>query len=98
MNTKKLLVAALAAVALSGCYKTNLSGFGSEGGPGAEVKVYNHTLIAGLIPLGDVDINKACGDKGVWAVSTRMNLLTLLAQSFTFSIYSPQVAKITCKS
>ncbi len=92
------LVLFCAMLALSGCYKTNLTNFGAGGGPGTEVKVWNHAVLAGLIPLSDVEVKEHCGDKGVWAVSTRVNGWQVLLGSLTMQIYSPTTARITCKS
>ena len=82
---------------LGGCYKTNLSNFAAKGSPGPEVKVWSHALIAGLIPLTEIDARGACGDRGVWAVSTRVNVWNALLASLTGGIYTPTTAKITCK-
>jgi hypothetical protein len=96
MSVRNVLAAA-GLVLLSSCYKNDLVGLSDGGGPGTEVRKYNHTLLLGLIPLSEIDLKAACGDKGVWAVSTRLNALSLVANAFTFGLYTPTVAKITCK-
>ncbi|MEM6926387.1 MAG: hypothetical protein AAF602_05635 [Myxococcota bacterium] len=48
----------------AGCYKTELVNFDPEGSPGREVRVWTHSVIAGLIPLSEVDIQKECGKNG----------------------------------
>ncbi len=87
----------VAAVALSGCYKTKLTNVNPGGSPGAEVKVWSHALILGLIPLSEIDVGSKCGDKGVWKVDTKVGFVSLLASNFTFGIYSPTNVVITCK-
>jgi hypothetical protein len=87
----------VAAVALSGCYKTKLTNVSPGGSPGAEVKVWSHALLAGLIPLSEIDVGSKCGDKGVWKVDTKVGFLSLLAAGITSSIYSPTNVVITCK-
>ncbi|MBX2802981.1 MAG: Bor family protein [Myxococcales bacterium] len=94
MVRSMLLVSILA---MAGCYKTNLANFSNEGSPGNTVVVWSHSLLYGLIPLSEVDVNSKCGDNGAWAVSTRQNLWNLLLTGITSGIYSPTVAKITCK-
>lgn len=93
----RVLRCLLASTLLAGCYKTNLNNFSSGGGPGREVRIYSHTLILGLIPLTEIDVQKQCGSQGVWAVSTRASFLTLVASGFTSGIYLPMQAVITCK-
>ena len=81
----------------AGCYKTNLKNFAAEGGPGREVRVWSHSVIAGLIPLSEVDVRSACGEKGAWSVSTRQNVWNLLLTGITGAIYTPTTALITCR-
>ncbi len=87
----------LAPLALVGCYKTELTNFTSEGSPGKEVRVWSHSVIVGLIPLTDVDVRKECGAKGAYSISTRQNFWNVLLAGVTSGIYTPTIAKITCK-
>lgn len=83
---------------LVACYKTPLVNFsGGQGSPGQVVKVWNSSLILGLVPLSEVDVRAACGDKGVWSVTTQMSFVNLLLNGITGGIYSPTTAKITCR-
>ena len=68
-----LLVAPL--FLLVGCFKTEMVNFSAKGTPGPEVKIWSHSLIAGLIPLTEVDTRAACGNRGIWAVSVRPEFL-----------------------
>ena len=95
---RRLAFVLVSLMALSGCYKTNLVSFGDTGSPGDVKRVWSHALLVGLIPLSEVDVKGACGDKGVWAVSTRVNGWQLIISSLTSAIYTPSTAKITCKS
>ena len=52
---KKILIIG-AMLALSGCYKTSLVNFPDAGSPGAEVTVWQHNLILGLVPLTEVPV------------------------------------------
>jgi len=93
---KKLIVLSFILL-LAGCYKVRIENLSPGGGPGSEQKEYTHTLIGGLIPLGTVDASRLCGDKGVWNVATRMNGVSFIASFFTFGIYVPMQAVVTCK-
>ncbi|MBM4389951.1 MAG: Bor family protein [Deltaproteobacteria bacterium] len=87
---------ALAAfLGLSGCYKATVTFEG--GSPGAEQRVKVHALIAGLVSLNDIDANKVCGDKGVWSVSSRHNVIDMLLGMLTSGIYTPVTVLVTCK-
>ena len=90
-------LAVVCSVSLMGCYKTNLVNFPDSGSPGTEVKVWQHNLLVGLVPLTDVDVAKACGSKGVYSVTTQMSFVQLLLSGFTSAIYAPTTAKITCR-
>jgi hypothetical protein len=83
-------------IALPGCYKASVGGLQPNGSPGNERVLYAHTLIAGLIPLNEVDVSRTCGAKGVWSVSSRMNLVTMIASSFTGGLYVPMAVRVTC--
>jgi hypothetical protein len=94
---KALLIGAFFAV--NGCYKTNIENFSdTTGSPGVVNREWQHSLLSGLIPLSEADARATCGDKGVWAISTRANGWNLLVAGLTFGIYSPTTAKITCRS
>jgi len=82
---------------LAGCYKTNMVNISDGGSPGREVKVWSHAVILGLIPITEVDVRQACGEQGAYAISTRQNFWNLLLASVTSGIYTPTVAKITCR-
>lgn len=82
----------------AGCLKTNMYNFSSDGGPGQVVIVWQHSVILGIIPLGEIDVARACGDNGVWSVSTRQNVINAILSGLTSGIYTPTVARITCKS
>ena len=84
-------------LALSGCYKTNLVNLSADGSPGEVTRVWSHAFLYGLVPATEVDLSNACGDKGVWAVSTRVNGWQVLLGGITYGIYAPSTAKITCK-
>ncbi|MEN0067539.1 MAG: hypothetical protein AAGA48_35735 [Myxococcota bacterium] len=86
----------LAPLALTACYKTEITNFSPESTPGKEVRVWSHAVIVGLIPLTEVDVRKECGPKGAHHVSTRQNFWNLLLAGLTSGIYTPTVAKITC--
>lgn len=92
---KKLMLGA--ALMLGGCYKTNLVNFPDAGSRGAEVVVWQHNLLVGLIPLTDVDVQQACGDNGVFAIETRQSFVQVLLTGLTSSIYAPTSAIIVCK-
>jgi hypothetical protein len=94
---KRLAILTLGIGLLTGCYKTNLTNVTDSGSPGEVTRVWSHSLLVGLIPLSEVDLQQACGDKGVWAVSTRVNGWQVLISSFTSGIYTPSTAKITCR-
>jgi hypothetical protein len=99
MKKSLLLLLSLGAMAaLGGCYKTTLTGFSPDGGPGTQVKSYAHTAVWGLVPLNDVNVAKDCGDKGVWMVTSKANIVSLLAANITFGLYIPMVAEVTCKA
>ena len=68
---KPLLIGAFFAV--NGCFKTNIENFSDTGGPGRVERVWQHSLLLGLVPMGEADARATCGDQGVWAVSTRAN-------------------------
>ena len=54
-------------------------------------------MLAGLIPLSEIDVRTACGEKGAFSVSTRQNVWNLLLAGVTGGIYTPTVARIVCK-
>lgn len=81
----------------TGCYKTNVGNFAPKATQGETVRVWSHSIIAGLIPLTEVDVRKACNGKGAYAVKTRQNFWNLLLTGITGGIYTPTVAKITCR-
>ena len=93
---KKILCLA-AMLALSACYKTTMTGFSPDGGPGTTVKSYAHTAIWGLVPINELDVQSMCGDKGVWTITSKANILTLIASNVTVGLYVPMVAEVTCK-
>ena len=82
---------------IGGCYKTNLVDLQDGGSPGNVERVWSHSLILGLIPITEVDVTRACGEKGAYAISTRQNFWNLLLAGVTSGIYTPTVAKITCR-
>jgi len=82
---------------LSGCYKANISNFTDGGSPGKTTRVYAHTFIFGIVTLNEIDAKKICGDKGVWSVSSRVNLLSMVASGLLAGIYVPMAVQVTCK-
>ena len=84
-------------IALSSCYKANISGFSDRGSPGRTEKVLVHGVIEGLIPLTEVDAKKVCGDKGVWSIQTKMGIVPLIATALTLGVYSPMNVVVTCR-
>lgn len=92
---KLLLIAPL--LLLVGCYKTELRNFSNNAGaPGTEVKVWSSAVLWGLVPLTEIDVRSYCGDKGVYAVSTRQSVVNVILNGLTGGIYSPTTAVITC--
>ena len=87
----------LAALGLGGCYKTTVSQISPGGKPGVEVKLWNHALINGLIPLKEVSVKEACGDAGIWKVETRLGAGGVAATYVTLGIYTPTTVVVTCK-
>ena len=86
----------LAALLLTGCYKVtvNLDGGGS---PGVERRVTVHGLVGGLISLNEIDAANICGEKGVWSVSSRHNVLDMILSGITSGLYTPVTVLVVCK-
>lgn len=93
----KRWVCTLSLVALSGCYKVRVDGLSLDGGPGTKERRLSHSVLWGLVTFNTVDAKRLCGDKGVWAVESKMSGLTLLANWLTVGLYSPLKVTVTCK-
>ena len=92
---KKILLASVLLLA-SGCYKATVN-MGGGGGPGSEQRVKVHTLIGGLVSMNEINAQNVCGDKGVWSVSSRHNVIDMIISGLTASIYSTVTVIVTCK-
>jgi len=55
-----------------------------------------HTFVGGLLPLNSVDGTAVCSTGHVQTVSTRLSLLSLLAEGLTLGIYAPVKVTVTC--
>lgn len=94
------LLPVLSLLMLASCYKTPLVNFSPEldgPQPVRVVRVWNHSIIAGLIPLSEVDVRAACRGNDVLAVTTKMTAVNWLLNAITGAIYSPTSADILCK-
>ncbi len=90
---KFLLIGIFIAVSFSSCYTTKVSvGNVSPDQPMTKVNsVWNHHLIAGLIPLNNAKMraDKYVGDRDRYMVETNQSFLNLLVNFVTFGIYTP---------
>lgn len=87
----------LALLLLCSCYKTDIVSLSDSGSPGKVERVWTHAVLWGLVPITQADVKQRCGDKGAWAISTRMNGWQAILGGLTGGIYTPMTAKITCK-
>ena len=94
----KRLALAASLLFLTGCFKVSVDGLSPTGGPGTDHKVMAHSVLWGLITINEIDARRRCGDQGVWAVDSRMNGITLLANWVTAGLYSPMRVRITCRA
>lgn len=85
----------LAALALSGCYKVQLVNV-APGGTGIQKNVKVHTLIGGLVPLNEIDVDSICKGKPAVQVGTVHSFVDLLVSGITGGIYAPVTVKVTC--
>lgn len=92
---KRSLLALALGAALSGCYTTKY--VYSDEKPGNDVHhVWQHGLIQGLVTLGETDLSKVCGDKGVYRIKSQIGGLGLLGFYFTMGIWTPMHVKVVC--
>lgn len=94
------LLPLLSLLTLAGCYKTPLVNIAADPEPGQAVRVvrvWNHSIIAGLIPLSEVDVRAACRGNDVLSVTTKMSIPNILLNLLTGAIYSPTTAAIVCE-
>lgn len=85
-----------AALLLTGCYKATVN-LGGGGSPGVERRVTVHGLVGGLISLNEIDAANVCGDKGVWSVSSRHNVIDMILSGITGGLYTPVTVLVICK-
>jgi len=91
----------LTLLTLASCYKTPLVNLSVDPEPVQRVRVvrvWNHALIAGFVPLSEVDVRSACRGKEALSVTTKMTIPNVLLNLITGGIYSPTSADIVCKN
>jgi len=79
------LVLATLLLSLAGCYKATVVKLGG-GSPGNERRVQVHTVAWGLISFNEIDGSAVCGDKGVFSVSARQNIIDQIIRGLTGGI------------
>lgn len=94
------LLPVLSLLTLGACYKTHLVNYSSAPEPTQEVRVvrvWNHAVIAGFVPLSETDVRAACGGGEVVSVTTKMTIANIALNLLTGAIYSLTTADIVCK-
>lgn len=90
----------LSLLTLAACYKTPLVNVAADQAPAERVRivrVWNHSVLAGLVPLSEIDVRAACDGKEALAITTKMTFVNLILNGLTGAIYSPTTADIVCK-
>ena len=90
------LLFAAALLGLSGCYKVEITNI-ADGPVGLSHVKKVHTLVAGLVPLNEIDVNDTCAGKGALKVTTIHTFVDGLLAVITSSIYTPVTVEIVCK-
>jgi hypothetical protein len=85
-----------AMLVLSGCYHVTVTTGAPEAAPPAAIdKMWQNSFVYGLVPPPEIDASQACPN-GVAKVETEISFLNGLVGAITWSIYTPQHARITC--
>lgn len=82
-------------LASTGCYRAVITTAPYSPVGHTETK-WVHTLVGGLLPLNSVDGTAICGTGHVQTVTTRLSLLSLLAEGITLGLYAPVKVTVTC--
>ena len=91
---RSLLVTALLAIGLTGCYRITVN----TGAPAAQNQIerkWQMSFAAGLVPPPVIDAQSECLE-GVARVVTERSFLNVLATGVTSNIISPMQVVVTC--
>ena len=94
MSKRRVVLAAVFAVALSGCYHATVE----TGRPasGQEVRrAWAHGFLYGLVPPSTVNVAQQCPG-GVARIETQQSFLNMLANGLTFGLYTPMEIRVQC--
>ncbi len=94
MNRSAVVVLALFAVLLSGCYHATVETGRQPSGQVVE-NSWAHGFVYGLVPPSTVQVAQQCPN-GVAKVETQLSFLNQLASAFTFGIYTPMQISVQC--
>lgn len=91
---RKLLVAAVLVLGLSGCYHATVD---TGLSPSAKVvqKDWAHGFLFGLVPPGEIDTTAECTN-GVAQVDTELSFLNQVASFLTSGLYTPMTIRAIC--
>jgi hypothetical protein len=90
----RYLIAGLAALALTGCYRVTVN----TGAPSAATSIerpWQMSFAAGLVPPPEIVTQTDC-PVGISQVQTQRSFLNVLAAGVTSSIITPMDVRITC--
>ena len=91
---RKIVLAALAVVCISGCYRVTVN-TGATPAPKTIEKAWAFSFIYGLVPPAEIASKTEC-PQGVASVVTERSFLNGLVSNITYGILTPIHVTVTC--
>lgn len=93
---RHLIAAAVAVLALSGCYHVTVL-TGAPEGPTVVDKPWQNSFVYGIVPPPVINVRQEC-PQGIAKAETEISFLNGVVGALTWSLYTPLHARVTCAS